>query len=391
MGRTQSCVRRPEADAWAMALQDLTPELRTRMSRVERLVGLFVFLAALLMLVGFAYYLSETGKRRGWFVNKVPYYCYTKDATGLKAGDPVWMLGREIGRIVEVQAMKLDPWNMSQNWNVFVRFQVREPDFGFVLTDSKVRVVSSDFFGARHLEVTPGDPDVGLITVGDQKRWEDRTVRNHENTNEMVLLRTIVQKRKGVWLRNVEEAPAMAERVEQIVKNIAEALPGMTNQLGQVLARASEAVSNANIALVQLQPSLTNMQALTQRLGTEDGVIGRMVLTTNLQTQVGSTLASMDSTLTNTTALIRTSEVQLQDLTRRIALTLDNVALVTSNLSAQVNANSLMLGEVSSLVVNADDMVQGLKRHWLLRSAFGATSNAPVESVVVPSLDLSPR
>lgn len=374
-----------------MALQDLTPELRTRMSRVERLVGLFVFLAALLMLVGFAYYLSETGKRRGWFVNKVPYYCYTKDATGLKAGDPVWMLGREIGRIVEVQAMKLDPWNMSQNWNVFVRFQVREPDFGFVLTDSKVRVVSSDFFGARHLEVTPGDPDVGLITVGDQKRWEDRTVRNHENTNEMVLLRTIVQKRKGVWLRNVEEAPAMAERVEQIVKNIAEALPGMTNQLGQVLARASEAVSNANIALVQLQPSLTNMQALTQRLGTEDGVIGRMVLTTNLQTQVGSTLASMDSTLTNTTALIRTSEVQLQDLTRRIALTLDNVALVTSNLSAQVNANSLMLGEVSSLVVNADDMVQGLKRHWLLRSAFGATSNAPVESVVVPSLDLSPR
>jgi hypothetical protein len=183
----------------------------------------------------------------------------------------------------------------------------------------------------------------------------------------------------------------MAERVENIVKNIAEALPGMTNQLGQVLVRASEAVSNANVALVQLQPSLTNMQALTQRLTTEDGVIGRMVLTTNLQTQVSSTLASMDSTLTNTTALIRTSEVQLQDLTRRIALTLDNVAMVTSNLSAQVNANSLMLGEVSSLVVNADDMVQGLKRHWLLRSAFGPMSNAPIDSMVIPSLDLSPR
>jgi ABC-type transporter Mla subunit MlaD len=374
-----------------MALQDLTPELRTRMSRVERLVGLFVFLAALLMLAGFAYYLSETGKRRGWFVNRVPYYCYTKDATGLKAGDPVWMLGREIGHIVEVQAMPLDPWNMAQQWNVFVRFQVREPDFGFILTDSKVRVVSSDFFGARHLEVTPGDPDVGLITVGYEKRWEDRTIRNHTNANEMVLLSAIVQQRKGVWLQNVDEAPAMAERVENIVKNIAEALPGMTNQLGQVLVRASEAVSNANVALVQLQPSLTNVQALTQRLSTEDGVIGRMVLTTNLQSQVGSTLASMDSTLTNTTALIRTSEVQLQDLTRRIALTLDNVALVTSNLSAQVNANSLMLGEVSSLVVNADDMVQGLKRHWLLRSAFGPMSNAPIGSVVVPSLDLSPR
>lgn len=374
-----------------MALQDLTPELRTRMSRVERLVGLFVFVAALLIGVGFAYYLRETGRQRGWFVNKVPYYCYTRDATWLKAGDPVRLLGREIGRIIEVQTMPLDPWNMANNWNVFVRFHVREPDFGYILTDSKVRVVSSDFFGARHLEVTPGDPDVGFITVGQQPKWEDRTVRNHENTNEMILLRTVVKQRKGVWLQNVEEAPAMAERVEDIVKHLAEALPGMTQQLGQVLTQAADAATNANLALVQLQPSLAHLQVLTERLSTEEGVIGRMMLTTNLQDQVGSTLMSMDSTLTNTTALIRTSEVQLQDLTRRIALTLDNVALVTSNLSAQVNANSLMLGEVSSLVVNADDMVQGLKRHWLLRSAFGPSSNAPVESVVVPSLDMSPR
>lgn len=374
-----------------MALQDLTPELRTRMSRVERLVGLFVFVAALLMGAGFAYYLRETGRQRGWFVNKVPYYCYTKEATGLKVGDPVRLLGREIGRIVEVQSMPLDPWNIAHNWNVFVKFTVREPDFGFILTDSKVRVVSSDFFGARHLEVTPGDPETGLITVGEELRWEDRTVRSDKNTNDMVLLRTVLENRKAVWLQNVEEAPAMAERVEEIVRNVAETLPALNLQVSQMLGTANTAVSNVNLTLEQLQPAIVDLRTLTSRLSQEEGVIGRMVLTSNLQGQVSGTLASMESTLTNTTALIRTSETQLQDLTRRIALTLDNVAMVTSNLSAQVNANSLMLGEVSSLVVNADDMLQGLKRHWLLRSAFGATSNAPVESIVVPSLDLSPR
>jgi len=375
-----------------MALQDLTPELRTRMGRVERLVGLFIFLAALLMGVGFVYYLRETGKERGWFVNKVPYYCFTKEATGLKPGDPVRLLGRVIGRIVQVETNPLDPWFTENNYNVTVKFEVREPHFGYILTDSKVRVISSDFFGARYLEVTPGDPNVGLITVGEERRWEDRTVRSDDpKTNEMVLLRTVKKNKKGVWLQNVDEAPALAERAEQIVRLLAEALPSITNQLGQVLTQATAAAGSANQTLVDLKPALVHLETVTGRLASEDGAIGRMVLTTNLQNQVGGALVSMESTLTNTTALIRTSEIQLQDLTRRIALTLDNVAMVTSNLSAQVNANSLMLGEVSSLVVNADDMVQGLKRHWLLRSAFGAGSNAPVESVVLPSLDLSPR
>ena len=35
-----------------MALQDLTPQLRTRLSRMERAVGWFVFLATVLLLVG---------------------------------------------------------------------------------------------------------------------------------------------------------------------------------------------------------------------------------------------------------------------------------------------------------------------------------------------------
>ena len=49
-----------------MALQDLTPQLRTRLSRVERAVGWFVFLATLLLLFGFGYYLKHTAERRGW-------------------------------------------------------------------------------------------------------------------------------------------------------------------------------------------------------------------------------------------------------------------------------------------------------------------------------------
>ena len=73
-----------------MALQDLTPQLRTRLGRIERVVGLFVSLATLLLLAGFAYYVYHTAQRKGWLVTKVPYYTMIDSATGiLNTGSPV--------------------------------------------------------------------------------------------------------------------------------------------------------------------------------------------------------------------------------------------------------------------------------------------------------------
>lgn len=372
-----------------MPLQDLTPQLRTRMTRAERVVGLFVVVAAILMAGAFAYYLRDTGKRRGWFVKKVPYYCYTRDATGLKAGDPVRLMGREVGRIVEVQTCKSDPWFVDNHYNIFVKFEVWNPYFGYIMTDSRVRVVSADFFGSRYLEVTRGSELAYVTVVENPLRFQDSLVINDKDpdngdpTNRIQLSKV----KAGIWLKT-EETPSLAQRGEQIVRTIAEAVPRLTNQMEQVLVRAGEAASNANVALTQLPPTLDHLRGLVARLETQEGAIGRMLLTTNLQDRVDTMLGSMDTTLTNTTELIRTSERQLQDLTRRLALTLDNVSLVTSNLSAQVNANGLFLGEVSSLVVEADDMVQGLKRHWLLRSAFSdSPTNPPLQGVVRPSLD----
>ena len=58
---------------------------------------------------------------------------------------------------------------------------------------------------------------------------------------------------------------------------------------------------------------------------------------------------------------------------------LDNLANLTSNLNSQVQVNTNVLSEMSAAIVHADDLVQGLKRHWLLRSAFkpGKTNSIP--------------
>jgi len=71
-----------------MALQDLTPQLRTRLNRVEKAVGWFVLLAAALLLSGFVYYLYQTALRKGWFIDKIRYQTSLSNATGLNA----WLL-----------------------------------------------------------------------------------------------------------------------------------------------------------------------------------------------------------------------------------------------------------------------------------------------------------
>src|SRR6188768_456576 len=98
-----------------MALQDLTPQLRTRLSRMERAVGWFVLLATALLLFGFGYYIYNTAERKGWFISRATYFTFTERATGLKVGDPVVLMGFEVGQITLIDTM--DPWS---SYNVYI-------------------------------------------------------------------------------------------------------------------------------------------------------------------------------------------------------------------------------------------------------------------------------
>src|SRR5437870_8544118 len=105
-----------------MALQDLTPQLRTRLSRMERAVGWFVLLATGLLMFGFAYYVYNTAQNKGWFKIKAPYFTFSNQATGLKVGDPVTMMGFDVGRITVITAQPADDFV----YNVYIEFELKE-------------------------------------------------------------------------------------------------------------------------------------------------------------------------------------------------------------------------------------------------------------------------
>jgi MlaD protein len=392
-----------------MALQDLTPQLRTRLSRMERAVGWFVFLATALLLFGFGYYIYHTAERKGWFVIKAKFHTYVQSSTGLNVGDSVVMMGFAVGDITQIHAMPPgDPHNVR------VEFEVRDPYFRYIWSQGSVaKVNAADFLGKREIEITRGTNGPAIVVTQpglvknvaeleqlvatETNRWQLYQDVLDENSNVIFAAYTMLDaanlrhiaelkpdslyvydntvKRNRIvaswhrrthryenfksdsddtWMQAVE-SPAVTERLEQVITQVQQALPNilaLTNQIATVLGNTADATSNLNATLVEARPMVTNFALISAQLR-EPGGLGVWALGTNGNEQVQSSLTNVDALLTH-------------------------LADVTSNLNAQVQANSNMLSGISKAVTDSDDFVQGLKRHWLLRSAFKTkTTNAP--------------
>ncbi|HOX55756.1 MAG TPA: MlaD family protein [Candidatus Paceibacterota bacterium] len=413
-----------------MALQDLTPQLRTRLSRMERAVGWFVALAMALLVFGFAYYVYHTAERKGWFLTKAPYYTFTDRATGLKVGDPVMLMGLTVGQITRMEPMPPEEFQH----NIYVEFEIKDPYYGYLWTvGSRAKVTTADLLGKRVLEVTKGTGGYPTyifyplreVTLSEARGLTDASnwllaqeVWDEANTNllakaktplgnfaalaaagctNLLIMNTAEQRKTmtGVWNDEegrydsytrkskpypllADESAAVTERLEKLVDEIEQALPNilrLTNQLAAVLSNSASLTSNLNTAALGVQPSVSNIAALTARLN-QPGALGEWLLPTNISRQLEGTLGTADTTLARV-------DTNLTAIAENLGRSLDNLANLTSNLNSQVEANTNILGEISRTIVDADTFIQGLKRHWLLRSAFkvkdtnGPSATAP--------------
>ena len=416
-----------------MALHDLTPQLRTRLNRMERAVGWFVMLASGLLVFGFVYYVYNTAERKGWFKIKAPYFTFTDRATGLKEGDPVKLMGFDVGQITKIEAQPpYDPYE------VFVGFEIKEPYYGYLWTEgSKAKVTTADLLGKRVLEVTKGtggrptyvftpfrevplNEAQGLPEPENWKLAED--IYDTSGTNLVVramwplstnLAKVAALGRKDIrvldgrkgqekktisavwndkegrydaynktniyWLKS-DESPAVTERLEKLADDVEKALPnilGLTNQLTAVLLNSVNLTSNLDAVAISARPALSNLALATAHLD-QPGALGEWLLPTNLSRQLESTLGSASATLAS-------ADTNLTALAENLTRSLNNLADLTSNLNSQVQANTNVVGQLSRAIVDTDDLVQGLKRHWLLRSAFKTKgTNAAPEPVRSP-------
>jgi len=367
-----------------MALQDLTPQLRTRLSRMERTVGWFVLLATALLVFGFGYYIYNTAQRKGWFIQKVNYSTSLNTATGLKEGDPVMLMGFIVGEVTSVEAN--GPWDA---YGVTIFFRVKKPYFGYIWTDSKVKAASADFLGGRRLEIikgTIGVPTVrentNKVAVGilDEKHFaqELKTLTSGGKSYEEALAALNNEARAkpkefynplktatGHYWIEPAESPAVTERLEAVVDQVQKALPtflALTNQLTLLLNNGVNVTSNLDAVTASMKPAAENLATLSKQLN-GPGALGNWLLPPGGPDQIATALTNANSLVVNT-------DTNLALLVSELSRSLDSLANITSNLNAQVQVNTNIVTYISDTIVHSDEFIQGLKRHWLLRSAF---------------------
>jgi hypothetical protein len=403
-----------------MPLQDLTPELRTRLSRVERMVGWFVILATLILLAGFAYYLYATAQRRGWFVTKINFATALNDAGGIKPGDPIKLMGFDVGEITQFNLNSPDKKN-----GITIFFSIKEPFYDYIWYDSHVRVVDN-LLGSRYLQITKGQYGAHSTVTNQEGKllvlnrylayqWiTNELATNSANTNlsaDVLIdmtnrLMDVITNHIDVYYTNAFSAkynkppntdgarnyffipaldePTLQDRLGAAAKMVETAMPNilnLTNQLAAVLSNANNAVARLDATLAETHPILTNLTDITGNLRDPNGSLGNWLIPTNLAAQLHETLQSATATLKSAHTTLDDSDTNLTMLATDLDHSLQHLADLTSNLNWQVQMNTNLLTEISTTIVHTDGLVQGLKREWFLRSAFKTkkvkTTNTP--------------
>ncbi len=318
----------------------------------ERWVGLFVIGAAVLLIAGLAAFIWYTASQRGWFLNKAPYFTYVNSAKGLKEGDKVKLMGFDVGEITEIEAMPADYYD----WNVSIKFDVWAPYYGYLWMDSRVRVESGDLLGGRYLEVTRG-----FNGQPSYKEEGGRLVAQFDGSEYIPFTPGM-----NPFQLHADESAVITDQVNALIGQVQAALPGflaLTNQVAGVLTQSTLLSSNLNQMTVSTKPTLDNLALISANLTNANGGLGAWAIPTNINQEIETTLVSAGNTL-------QSADQNMTLAVSNLSLTLTTVANLTSNLNSQVAVNTNILGEISTLVTTANDFMEKLRDHWLLRSAF---------------------
>jgi ABC-type transporter Mla subunit MlaD len=396
-----------------MNLEDLTPQLRTRIGRMERAAGWFILFSAVLLLAGFAYYLSHLAGQRGWFLTKAKFFTYLHSASGLNVGDNITLMGLQVGGITGIRAMpELD------SHDIRVEFDIKEPYYNYVRSEgSVVEVTAADLLGKRQIEITRGTggsviystctlkkfSEASLAALSDPQNWclaqsifdkktnllySALTVLDRTNLvaigslQDPVLVFHLTDRHKLIdaawddteqryqdynskldgprWLR-ADESPTVTEEAQMLVDQVRQSLPNilaLTNNIAVTLNSMAIGSSNIGAAFLATRPVMQNLSNITSQLQ-QPGGIADWAFGTNMDGQVQDSLTNLDALLAS-------------------------LAGVANNLNLQMAANSNLMSNVTTDIVDIDGFVHGLERVRLLRSAFrsasSSTNTPPVSS-----------
>ena len=312
--------------------------MELKFSRMDRVVGVFIIAVVVLMVST----VVLIGRGKDWFRPTVTYFVEFKENYNLSPGSPVKLYKAEIGKVKDVTLV---------GDAVRVRLSIFEEYHNRFRQDTVVTVESPTFIGSEYVAVRPGKPDSPLIPPSGTVKSEEK------KTLSQILAEYEVEetaKRLTETIRNladiVEElrdpqGPLFISlnSIEKNLSNLETVTTGLKEGEGTAgqLLRSDELINRVNTSMERLDNVLKNIEGATP------GV------TANLQEsmeKIRDITANLEKGSREVPAVIRTTKRGIQEIRdgvdeiNRLVKALEKTPVIRGNLPPKPEGKDLDAG-----------------------------------------------
>jgi phospholipid/cholesterol/gamma-HCH transport system substrate-binding protein len=359
--------------------------MRFRIKHADKIVGLFVVVAALFLAGGIVF----LGANQRWFAKDIRFSTRFSSASGAAIGTAIMMRGFQVGKVTKIRLNESN--EVDAEFVIYDTYYEKVKEYSILeLVTSPIGLGTSLLFhpGKGETLVAPGskiplaDSDEGkdLIDQGlvDIPLKDDTITRLLagvnpliENANKTVVTinRTLTEINRalagqssgplGSIVNDASKAVAHADGMISSVSAQATSLVGhVDGMVVDVSAQAEALVAKAN-GLVDSVNSITrNLEATTEAMRDPTGLVPRLL----------DAKGSIRTLLDDKNALYDSINGSIGELQK----TLKNVQDITSSLNSQMPSIALTIDEGRTAIKQAQDVLVGLKNNPILKGGIPA-------------------
>lgn len=335
-----------------------------RVKHFDRYVGILVVFAILMAIVALVF----VGRGQKWFAKRSPYKVVFSKVQGLKPGTPVTISGMEVGN---VKSLRLDPQSKVELMiEVLQRYQEN------IRQDSQAAIAMA-LIGGKTIEITVGSPEKPPLPAGS-------TIPSLESKEITDLLKEIDV--KG-YLKKIDE---VLDNLKSVTHKLDDPKGSLFRTLGNLefvtsqLKRGQGSVGailqdpkmhgEINAAIVQVRRSLSNVEEITrnaaqvsQNLPPLMGEVDRSVK------EVPKLIEELKKALAELPPILE----DVKKTTAHTPAIAENVKEITGNVKKASPQIPELMTTTQETTEDADKLIQGLQKHWLLRSSMPGGKGEP--------------
>ncbi|HRY73205.1 MAG TPA: MlaD family protein [Spirochaetia bacterium] len=336
--------------------------MKFRIKYADRIVGLFVVLAAVILGAS----IVVLGANQRWFSKDYRFVSRFGSGSGIAPGTAIYMKGFQVGKIKRIR--------LNADNEVDVDFTIYDTYYEKARVNSLLELVTSPIGLGSQLLFHPGRSEVrlepgafvptadsaegqGLIEqeLVDIPPKDDTITRLLANVNPLLenVNKTVVTVNRTLTEVNRALAGQSSGPLGRIVVDAADTVATVDALVAEVKDDAAGLVAKANELAASFGRISSNLEATTEALRDPTGLVPRLL----------DPKGSIKTILDDKNALYNSLIGSLAETQK----TLRNIQSMTTTLNAQMPTVAATLEETKAAIIKAQDVLEGLKNNPLLK------------------------